>query len=106
MLHRYEMLWIVSLYLALDGFNQATTTDLCKIANQLDIARRFIQNEATKAKCSVVLNSIKLLLLWGIFMVCAGIDVAKDKHDCSSMNSEGEVLAADSGTQTKSYGTP
>ena len=26
-------------------------------------------------------------------MVCVGIDVAKDKHDCFVMNSEGEVLA-------------
>ena len=26
-------------------------------------------------------------------MVCVGIDVAKDKHDCFIMNSEGEVLA-------------
>ena len=26
-------------------------------------------------------------------MICFGIDVAKDKHDCFIMNSEGEVLA-------------
>ena len=26
-------------------------------------------------------------------MVCVGIDVAKDKHDCFIMSSEGEVLA-------------
>ncbi len=26
-------------------------------------------------------------------MVCVGIDVAKDKHDCFIMNSESEVLA-------------
>ncbi|NBI19294.1 IS110 family transposase, partial [Neglecta sp. X4] len=26
-------------------------------------------------------------------MICVGIDVAKDKHDCFIMNSEGEVLA-------------
>jgi transposase len=29
----------------------------------------------------------------GITMVCIGIDVAKDKHDCFILNSEGEVLA-------------
>lgn len=29
----------------------------------------------------------------GIMMVCVGIDVAKDKHDCFILNSEGEVLA-------------
>ena len=26
-------------------------------------------------------------------MICAGIDVAKDKHDCFILSSEGEVLA-------------
>ena len=26
-------------------------------------------------------------------MVCVGIDVAKDKHDCFIMSSEGEILA-------------
>ena len=26
-------------------------------------------------------------------MVCVGIDVAKDKHDCVIINSEGEILA-------------
>ena len=26
-------------------------------------------------------------------MVCIGIDVAKDKHDCFILNSEGEVLS-------------
>ena len=26
-------------------------------------------------------------------MVCVGIDVAKDKHDCFILSSEGEVLA-------------
>ena len=29
----------------------------------------------------------------GIIMVCIGIDVAKDKHDCFILSSEGEVLA-------------
>ena len=27
------------------------------------------------------------------FMICVGIDVAKDKHDCFILSSEGEVLA-------------
>ena len=26
-------------------------------------------------------------------MICVGIDVAKDKHDCYILSSEGEVLA-------------
>jgi transposase len=29
----------------------------------------------------------------GIAMISVGIDVAKDKHDCFIINSEGEVLA-------------
>ena len=29
----------------------------------------------------------------GIIMVCVGIDVAKDKHDCFILSSEGEILA-------------
>jgi transposase len=29
----------------------------------------------------------------GIIMICVGIDVAKDKHDCFILSSEGEVLA-------------
>ena len=32
------------------------------------------------------------LLKRGIFMIYAGIDVAKDKHDCFIINSDGEVL--------------
>ena len=37
--------------------------------------------------------SIINLHFGGIFMVCVGIDVAKDKHDCFILSSEGEVLA-------------
>ena len=29
----------------------------------------------------------------GIIMICVGIDVAKDKHDCFILTSEGDVLA-------------
>jgi len=32
-------------------------------------------------------------LFGGIIMICVGIDVAKDKHDCFILSSEGEVLA-------------
>ena len=45
-----------------------------------------------KAKCSVD-NSITILHSGGIIMICVGIDVAKDKHDCFILSSEGEVLA-------------
>ena len=29
----------------------------------------------------------------GTILICVGIDVAKDKHDCFILSSEGEVLA-------------
>ena len=32
------------------------------------------------------------LLKWGSFMIYAGIDIAKDKHDCFICNSDGEIL--------------
>ena len=38
-------------------------------------------------------DSITILLSGGIVMICVGIDVAKDKHDCFILSSEGEVLA-------------
>lgn len=41
----------------------------------------------------MVLNSIKIQYTGGIDMICVGIDVAKDKHDCYILNTEGEVLA-------------
>ena len=48
-------------------------------------------NKVTIVKCSVESASNKHI--GGIFMVCVGIDVAKDKHDCFILSSEGEVLA-------------
>ena len=38
-------------------------------------------------------DSIAILPTGGIIMICVGIDVAKDKHDCFILSSEGEVLA-------------
>ena len=38
-------------------------------------------------------NSITILSSGGIIMICVGIDVAKDKHDCFILSSDGEVLA-------------
>ena len=38
-------------------------------------------------------DSISILLTGGIIMICVGIDVAKDKHDCFILSSEGEALA-------------
>ena len=37
------------------------------------------------------LNSIKFIQGYSL-MICVGIDVAKDKHDCFITNSDGEVL--------------
>ena len=85
------MLWIGSILLPQDGFNKAPTTALYSIVNQLDTARRFIWNEVTRVKCPVEPASNKRT--GGIIMICVGIDVAKDKHDCFILNSEGEVLA-------------
>lgn len=32
-------------------------------------------------------------MTWLSILICVGIDVAKDKHDCVILSSEGEVLA-------------
>ena len=85
------MLWIGIWVLPHDGFRKAPTTALCSIVNQLDTARRFILNEVTRAKCSV--DSASNIFTGGIIMICVGIDIAKDKHDCFVLSSEGEVLA-------------
>ena len=48
-------------------------------------------NKVTRVKCSVEQHPNKHI--GGIIMICVGIDVAKDKHDCFILSSEGEVLA-------------
>ena len=48
-------------------------------------------NKVTSVKCPVEAASNKHI--GGIIMICVGIDVAKDKHDCFILSSEGEVLA-------------
>ena len=86
------MLWIGYHLLPHDGFGKAPTTALCSIVDQLDTARRFIWNEVTRANC-LWSQTASIILFGGIRMVCVGIDVAKDKHDCFIMSSEGEILA-------------
>ena len=49
-------------------------------------------NKVTRAKCPVDF-SINIFFLGGIIMICVGIDVAKDKHDCFILSSEGEILS-------------
>ena len=48
-------------------------------------------NKVTRVKRPVDPASNKHI--GGIIMICVGIDVAKDKHDCFILSSEGEVLA-------------
>ena len=49
-------------------------------------------NEVTRASGTVV-PAASNTLLEVILMICVGIDVSKDKHDCYIATSEGEVLA-------------
>ena len=49
-------------------------------------------NKVTSVKCPVEPASTNKHI-GGIIMICVGIDVAKDKHDCCILSSEGEVLA-------------
>ena len=86
------MLWIGYFFLPHDGLRKAPTTALCAFVDQLDTARRFIWNEVTRAKRPVGPNSIKIFLSEVSQMICVGIDVSKDKHDCFIMDSEGHVL--------------
>ena len=85
------MLWIGFVLLPHDGSGKAPTTALYSIVNQLDTGRRFMWNKVTRVKCPVDPASNKHT--GGIIMICVGIDVAKDKHDCFILSSEGEVLA-------------
>lgn len=85
------MLWIGTLLLPQDGYRKAPTTALYSIVDQSDTAGRFMWNKVAKEKYSVESASNKHI--GGIFMVYVGIDVAKNKHDCFILDSEGEVLA-------------
>ena len=38
-------------------------------------------------------DRIAILLSGGIIMICVGIDVARDKYNCFTLSSKGEVLA-------------
>ena len=50
-------------------------------------------NKVTSVKCPVDTAASHILNTGGIIMICVGIDVTKDKHDCFILSSEGEVLA-------------
>lgn len=49
-------------------------------------------NEVTRAKRPVKSSSINTIF-GGIGMICVGVDVAKDKHDCCIISSDGEFLS-------------
>ena len=85
------MLWIGSFLLPQDGFPKTPTTALYRIVNQLDTAQTVYMERGYKSKvfCGTSINKH----IGGIIMICVGIDVAKDKHDCFILSSEGEVLA-------------
>lgn len=70
---------------------EAPTTDLCIIVNQLDTAKTVYVERGYKAKNLWIQQHQKHS--GGSFMIFVGIDVAKDKHDCFIINSEGEILA-------------
>jgi len=86
------MLWIGKSPLPLDGLIKAPTTVSLQFVNQLDTARRFIWNEVTSATSPCGSKQRHITFTGGILMVFIGIDVAKDKHDCFIVNSDGEVL--------------
>ena len=92
MLHCKGCCGLVFFSYRMDGSLEAPTTALCRFVNQLDTAQTVYVEQGYNAKCSVD-NSIIILDHGGIIMVCVGIDVAKDKHDCFILSSEGEVLA-------------
>ena len=92
MLHCKGCCGLVRTSYRIDGSRKAPTTALCRFVNQLDTAQTVYVEQGYNAKCSVD-NSIIILDHGGIIMVCVGIDVAKDKHDCFILSSEGEVLA-------------
>ena len=79
--------------LPLDGLLKVPTTASLQFVNQLDTARRFMWNEVTSALSPCGFKQHRTTFFTGgILMVFIGIDVAKDKHDCFIINSDGEVL--------------
>ena len=81
--------WFV--FLPPDGSRKASTIVLYSIVNQLDAVRMVYAEQSKRIKRSAGLASNKHI--GGIIMIYAGINVAKGKHDCFILRSEGEVLA-------------
>ena len=86
------MLWIGVDPLPQDGSRKVPTTAPYNFVDQLNTARRFIWNKATKVRRAVDAASYLSLEVF-VMVVSVGIDVSKDKHDCFIVSSEGEVRA-------------
>ena len=86
------MLWIGVDPLPQDGSRKVQTTAPYNFVDQLNTARRFIWNKATKVRRAVDAASYLSLEVF-VMVVSVGIDVSKDKHDCFIVSSEGEVRA-------------
>ncbi len=63
-------------------FRKVPTTAPYNFVDQLNTARRFIWNKATKSKehCGYSITYLPLEEL--VMVISVGIDVSKDKHDC------------------------
>src|SRR5699024_8444459 len=87
------MLWIGALLLPQDGSGKVPTTAPYNFVNQLNTARWFMWNKATKVRRACGYSITYLSLEVFVMVISVGIDVSKDKHDCFIVSSEGEVLA-------------
>ena len=73
-------------------FSKGSNHSPYTFVNQLNTARRFMWNKATKVRRTVDAASDFALEVF-VMVVSIGIDVSKDKHDCFIVSSEGKVLA-------------
>ena len=87
------MLWIGTILLPRRWFSKGSNHSvLCSFVNQLNTAQTVYieQGYESKAPCGYSITNTPLEVFT---MISVGIDVAKDKHDCFIISSEGEVLA-------------
>ena len=75
-----------------DGSRKVPTAVPYAFVDQLNTARRFIWNKATKVRLLWMQHHI-LPLEEFVMVISVGIDVSKNKHDCFIVSSEGEILA-------------
>ena len=65
----------------------------CWIVNQLDTVPSVYVERGYEWQEACGASSINHIIEEGYHMTYVGIDVAKDKHDCYIINSDGEILA-------------